>query len=158
MWVPAQNNSKRCDLQNKSLTIYRLGIHCLPGNCLATVPPVADITQSESAQSIKLSLPLRVHACTRSTGHHESFAVTLLLGDWVSCWACKPGSKQTSDSAPTLIALVHVAFYMGAGDLNSGPREWKASVLTHWATSPAPCSLFPPLMTTSHTISPKYST
>lgn len=84
-----------------------------------------------------------MHAGTRSGGHRESFAVAGSVAEPTSL----PGNRSDSVPHPYKFWYLepHQGFYMGAGDLNSHPWERIASILTHWAISPAPCSLFPPL-------------
>lgn len=57
--------------------------------------------------------------------------------------ANEPGCSSISTPPPftrtiSIRGHAHVAFYISAGDLNSGPHVCKASVLKQWAISPAP--------------------
>lgn len=150
MRVSAQitQRKKRRNPGNKSLTIYRWGVHCLPGSYSDTVPLVADMTQSESNQSSSL-LPC---ACAPAQGL-ESFAVT----GSVAGPASLPGNRSDSVPHPYKFCYLgpHLALYMGTGDLNSHPWRMDSKHPYPLSYLPSPVLSLPSLMTASHTISSK---
>lgn len=148
---PNDSKKKRCNLGNKSLTIYRLGVHCLPGSYSDTVPLVADMTQSESNQLSSL-LPC---ACASAQGLEDTESPLLSQGLSLNPQACQETDLTLS---PTLISSAtwgpHLALCMGTGDLNSHP--WRMDSKHPYPLSYLPSRLsLPSLMTASHTISSK---
>lgn len=92
-------------------------------------------------QSIELSPSLCVSAGTRSRGHHSPL---LSQGLSLNLQGCQESGLTLS---PTLISSAtwdHTWLCIWAlGTWTHILEEWIASILTHWAISPAPCSPFP---------------
>lgn len=153
MWVSAQitQRKKRHNLGNKSLTIYRWGVHCLPGSYSDS--PTGRWHDAVRIQSIELSPSLCVRAGTRSRGHRESFAVTGSVAEPASL----PGNRSDSVPHPFKFCYLgpHLALYMGTGDLNSHPWRMDSKHPYPLSYLPSPMLSLPSLMTASHTISSK---
>lgn len=87
-----------------------------------------------------------VHICVKARGGHQIFSF-IIVSRWPQRQA---GSQQAPDTVLALIIPVELkaliepslAFYISAGDLNSGPSASASSVLTSSAISLVPSAYF----------------